>query len=174
MSRLDPRKGVDRVIRAVATLPNVRLAIAGAPALVPANGDRLRELADGLLGDRVRFLGERHDIAELLHAADVLVLASLQEGLPLSILEAQAAGTPVVAYPTAGIPEVITHEITGLLVDADDLVDLATSIERMAHDPQLRRDIGTRARVQVERDGDIRLQARRLAELTLSLAGRSG
>ncbi|MET0415690.1 MAG: glycosyltransferase family 4 protein [Actinoplanes sp.] len=172
MSRLDPRKGVDRVIRAVATLPHVRLAIAGAPALDPANGDRLRELADGLLGDRVRFLGERRDVADLLHAADILVLASKQEGLPLSILEAQAAGTPVVAYPTAGIPEVITHERTGLLVDADDLDDLAESIDRMAGDARLRHEIGVRARAQVERDGDIRHQARRLAELTLALAGR--
>ncbi|GAA0517035.1 hypothetical protein Ade02nite_84750 [Paractinoplanes deccanensis] len=172
MSRLDPRKGVDRVIRAVATLPDVRLAIAGAPALDPANGDRLRKLGDELLGDRVRFLGERQDVAELLHAADVLVLASRQEGLPLSILEAQAAGTPVVACPTAGIPEVITHEMTGLLADADDLDDLAGSIDRMARDAELRRRISARARARVERDGDIRGQARRIAELTLRLAGR--
>ncbi|WP_242424626.1 glycosyltransferase, partial [Frankia sp. EI5c] len=125
MSRLDPRKGIDKVIRAVADLPehlaSTRLAVAGAPSLDPTSGTSLRRLGAELLGDRVIFLGPRSDIADLLRASDVLVLASSLEGLPLSVLEAQACGRPVVSFPTAGIPEVVTDGATGLIARQDDV-----------------------------------------------------
>jgi glycosyltransferase involved in cell wall biosynthesis len=82
---------------------------------------RLQALVDDLgLTGHVRFLGQRGDIPELLRAADFFVLPSTAEGLPLSVLEAQASGVPVLAAPTAGIPEVVINERTGFLVAAND------------------------------------------------------
>jgi glycosyltransferase involved in cell wall biosynthesis len=176
LSRLDPRKGIDHVIRALAAMPvelsHVQLAVVGAPALDPSNGPRLRQLGAELLGDRVRFLGERSDVAELLCAADVLVLASTQEGLPLSILEAHACGTPVAAYPTAGIPEIISDNVTGLLVRTGDIGDLGRCLQRLLEDPALSARIAAAARARAEGDGDIRVQAAKQASLVGQLVRR--
>ncbi len=169
LSRLDPLKGVDQVIRAVAALPedlrDTRLAIAGAPSLVPEHGEHLRELGRELLGERVRFLGARNDVRALLLAADALVLGSSLEGLPLSVLEAQACGVPVVAYPTAGVPEVVTHGQTGLLARAGDHRDLAAQLALLLRDPALHERLGAGGRARVLAEGTLALQADRQAEL---------
>ena len=174
LSRLDPRKGVDHLIQAVARLPDdlahVRLVIAGAPSLDPLNGERLRALAADLLGERVTFLGPREDVPDLLRASDALVLASSLEGLPLSILEAQACGTPVVAYPTAGIPEVVTHGVTGLLAREGDVDDLALQLAALARDATLRDRLARQGRERVVRESRIELQADRQAALLRRLA----
>jgi glycosyltransferase involved in cell wall biosynthesis len=174
MCRLDPTKGVDHVIEAVAAVPphlGVQLAVVGAPSLGSAAWEgHLRELATRLLGDRARFLGHRHDVADLLRAADVLALASSMEGMPLGVLEAQACGTPVVCYPTAGIPEIVDDGRTGLL--AHDVASLAGAIERLVTDAGLRARVAAAAREQVVRDHDIALQADRLAEVVHCLASR--
>jgi glycosyltransferase involved in cell wall biosynthesis len=176
LSRLDPRKGVDHLIRAVARLPadlsHVRLVVAGAPSLDPANGERLRALAAELLGARVTFLGPRDDVPDLLRAADVFVLASSLEGLPLTILEAQACGTPVVAYPTAGIPEVVTHGETGLLARAGSVDDLAAQIAAIARSPALRATLGRRGRERVVADSSLELQADRQAAVLRDVTAR--
>lgn len=169
LSRLDPRKGVDQLIRAVAALPEdlsrTRLAIAGAPSLVPEHGELLRNLATELLGDRAIFLGPRNDVPDLLRAADALVLASSLEGLPLSVLEAQSCGTPVVAYPTAGIPEVVTDGETGLLARADDPQDLARRLTELLRDTGLRERLATQGRARVLAESTLKGQAEQQAEL---------
>ena len=176
LSRLDPRKGVDQLIRAVAALPDdlgrTRLAIAGAPSLVPEHGDLLRNLAAELLGDRAIFLGPRDDVPDLLRAADALVLASSLEGLPLSVLEAQSCGTPVVAYPTAGIPEVVTDGETGLLARADDPQDLARRITELLRDAELRERLSTQGRARVLAESTLQGQAEQQAALLESLVAR--
>lgn len=87
---------------------------------------RLQTLACDLgVAEQVQFLGHRRDIPDLLRAADCFVLPSTMEGLPLSILEAQASGTPVIAAPTAGIPEVVSDGKTGFLVTADNAAGYA-------------------------------------------------
>jgi glycosyltransferase involved in cell wall biosynthesis len=176
LSRLDPRKGVDQLIRAVAALPEdlgqTRLAIAGAPSLVPEHGKLLRDLADELLGDRAIFLGPRDDVPDLLRAADALVLASSLEGLPLSVLEAQSCGTPVVAYPTAGIPEVVTDGETGLLARADDPQDLARRLTELLRDAGLRERLATQGRARVLAESTLKGQAEQQAALLEKLVGR--
>jgi glycosyltransferase involved in cell wall biosynthesis len=176
LSRLDPRKGVDQLIRAVAALPDdlsaTRLAIAGAPSLVPEHGELLRNLAAELLGDRAIFLGPRNDVPDLLRAADALVLASSLEGLPLSVLEAQSCGTPVVAYPTAGIPEVVTDGETGLLARADDPQDLARRLTELLRDGDLRARLATQGRVRVLAESTLKGQAAQQAELLETLIAR--
>lgn len=169
MCRLDPAKGVDHVIRAVAGLPSnlshAQLAIAGSGSLQPAYADELRRLGRDLLGDRVRFLGPRNDVAELLRTADVLALGSSLEGLPLGILEAHACGTPVVAYPTAGVPEIIDHGETGLLPRQGDTSDLSACLARVLADDGLQARLASNARLQVEQHFSLEGQADRQAEL---------
>jgi L-malate glycosyltransferase len=98
------------------------------------------------LGSRVRFLGERDDIPAVLAALDLLVVPSVSESLPNVILEAMAAGIPVVATRVGGIPEVVEHERTGLLVPPEDEDQLVEAIERLIQQPSLRTEYGRRAR----------------------------
>jgi glycosyltransferase involved in cell wall biosynthesis len=96
----------------------------------------LRQLADRLcVADSVQFLGYRRDIAGLMRAADFLLLPSTQEGLPLSILEAQASKAIVLAAPTAGIPEVVEDGRTGMLIAADDARGYAAAAIALLEDP---------------------------------------
>jgi glycosyltransferase involved in cell wall biosynthesis len=126
-----PVKQVDRLLPALALLapsvPEVALAIVGDGSEAPA----LTELAiEHHLGPRVLFAGLRphREIATWLAAADVFVLPSATEGLPLVVLEALAAGTPVVASRVGGIPECIREGETGLLVDPKGVAPLAEAL----------------------------------------------
>jgi glycosyltransferase involved in cell wall biosynthesis len=134
VANLAPHKGQETGIRAVAILKergvNACLWFAGIE-----RGDsveyteRLKTLCGELgVADRVRFLGQRSDVPELLRAADCVILPSTAEGLPLSLIEAQASKVPVLAAPTAGIPEIIAHGKTGFLVAADDSAGYADKL----------------------------------------------
>lgn len=99
-------------------------------------GEHLRLMADRLdVSDCIRFEGYRDDVAALMRAADFLLLPSTQEGLPLSILEAQASKAIVLAAPTAGIPEVVEHGRTGLLIDANDPQGYAAAAVSLLREP---------------------------------------
>lgn len=90
----------------------------------------------------VRFLGERHDVPSLLAAASIFVLSSRSEGFPISVLEAMAAGLPVVASDVGGVSEQVEHGVTGLLVPRGDAVALASALQGLIDDPELRRRMG--------------------------------
>jgi glycosyltransferase involved in cell wall biosynthesis len=111
-------------------------------------GQALRSYARDLCltGQDVRFLGYRSDVAQLLRVADFMVLPSLTEGLPLSLLEAMSQGTAVVASAVGGIPEVITDGSTGLLVPPSDPIRLAAAIERLHSSRELRAELACNAR----------------------------
>ena len=153
IGRLDPQKGVDHLIRAVAALPGdlarTQLAIVGSGDPDGRHVSQLRALGAELLGTRVRFLGPRQDIAALLRSADVFAQASLREGLPLAVLEAQACATPVVAYPAAGTSELVRDGETGLLARQDDFVHLSGCIGRVLTDAGLRGRLARAGRDQV-------------------------
>jgi glycosyltransferase involved in cell wall biosynthesis len=93
------------------------------------------------LGHCVQLLGSRNDVGRLLMAADIFLLTSISEGIPLTIIEAMAAGLPVVATAVGGVPEVVVEE-TGLLVPKKSPALLANAIMRLANDPSLRRSLG--------------------------------
>lgn len=164
MCRTDPRKGVDHAIEAIAKIEpphdNVQLVVVGSGVLDEAWQEALFRLGADRLGGRVRFVGRRDDVREVLRAADVYVLASWHEGLPLGILEAQACGVPVVAYATAGVPEIVSHERTGLLVPERDIDALSKAIERLVVDGALRTSLCANARAFVEEFCTLDAQAR--------------
>lgn len=175
VNRLDPLKGVDDTIRAVAgltgRLKSTQLAIAGSGSLDPSWAESLHCLGAEKLGGRVRFLGVRTDVYDLLRSSNVFVLASRREGLPLGILEAQAVGVPVLAYPIAGVPEVVTHDSTGLLARQDDVADLQRQLERLLIDPKLGARLAATARTNVLANFTLEGQADRLAEVFDSVVG---
>jgi L-malate glycosyltransferase len=113
----------------------------------PALEDLARALDVG--PDRVRFLGSHADVPDLLvslGAADLFVLSSRMEGLPLAVLEAMAQSLPVVTTRVGGVPEVVDDERTGLLVPSDDSAALAAAIGRLARDAARRARLGAAGR----------------------------
>jgi glycosyltransferase involved in cell wall biosynthesis len=110
-----------------------------------------RELERLGLGGRVRLQGTRDDVPELLASSHVFVLSSQSEALPVSVLEAMAAGLPVVATRVGGVPELVVDGETGLLVPAGDSPGLAAALQRMVDDPALRARLGAAGRARVEK-----------------------
>jgi glycosyltransferase involved in cell wall biosynthesis len=174
-SRLDPRKGVQFVIEAVASLfdsvPGVCLAVAGSGSLDPAFSAQLEEQAEKVAPGRVRFLGHRSDIVDLFRAADVMAMASSLEGMPLGVLEAQAAGLPVVAWPAAGIPEIITDGENGFIAEEGSVEDLAEKLRLVLTDVDLRERISVAGRKNVVEHHSLSLQADQQAELLIAIVG---
>lgn len=126
-----------------------RLAIAGwrtgdEPARLEAY------IAEHALGDRVHLLGQRGDVSDWLAAADVFVMPSLWEGLPLAILEAMLAGKVIVASVTSGIPEAIVSGVHGILVPPGDINALAVALRRVIEEPDLRLRLAAAARQRAE------------------------
>src|SRR5262249_44513685 len=114
---------------------------------------RLRTLIEESgVADRVTLLGFRSDAPDLLRAADCFLLPSTCGGLPLTVLEAQATGVPVLAAPAAGIPEVVRDGATGFLLPAGDAAAYAACVERLIDEPGLARAVTARALEQVTRD----------------------
>lgn len=113
----------------------------------------------------IELLGERADVPALLARADVFVLASRSEGAPISILEAMAAGLPVVASAVGGVAELVVDGETGLLVPAGEPRALAAALGRLIDDPALRRRLGEAGRRRVAEHFD--LSALRRAHLEI-------
>ena len=129
LGRLAPVKShamlLDGFAKALADAPRLLLVIVGRGEL---DGELRRHAAQLGIDARVRFLGYRTDVAECLAGADVLVNTSTTEGLPISILEAMAAGCAVVATAVGGVPETLGDPPAGRLVPSSDTVALARAL----------------------------------------------
>lgn len=146
-SRLEAQKDVPTLLAAMAMLaarrPDLHLVIAGQGSLQ----DDLRARAAALgISARVSFVGVRLDMPDLLRAADLFVLSSIWEGLPMVILEALAAGCPIVSTAVGGVPAAVVDGETGLLVPPSDPSALAGALERMVGDDALRRRVAAAGR----------------------------
>ena len=177
VGRLSEIKRQDHLIRAfgraLGRAPEAHLLIVGEGPL----GGELRKLADGLgFGDRVHFAGYQPRPEEYLAEMDVFALSSRSEGMPLAVLEAWAAGLPVVATNVGGLPELIQDGQTGILVDTNDEASLAEALAGLIADPARARQLGDRGRRRVEADYDLSRtsQAYQHIHLDLACAGRAG
>jgi len=123
-------------------------------ALIVGGGRRqgeMQQLAESLgLSQAVHFLGNRGDIPDLLAAMDIFVLPSQSEGVSLALLEAMAAGLPVIVSKVGGLPEVVRHEENGLLVPVGDAGALAQGLASLLADPAWAQALGEQARRDVE------------------------
>ena len=135
IARLTEQKGHRYLFDALAHTPGLEAL----HVLVVGDGElrgRLSRCVEELgLSSRVHFAGARRDLGDLLNAVDLFVLPSLWEGLPLSRALAMGAGLPVVATRVAGLPEVVEHERTGLLVPPADAAALGSALARVVGDP---------------------------------------
>jgi glycosyltransferase involved in cell wall biosynthesis len=145
VSRMAPEKGVDSLIAAMTRV--------GRDALLVLAGDgpdleACRALASSLgLGDHVRFVGLRDDVERVYAAADVMVMPSLwDEAFGLVVVEAMAAGKPVVVTRSGAMPEIVEHGRGGVIVPKRDPVALAGAIGRLLDDDSLRARMGHAAR----------------------------
>lgn len=165
VGRLEPQKNVEGLIRAFAS---PRLAAAGALLLVAGDGilrGDLERLARDLgVAERVRFLGVRDDIPRVLAAADVFALASLYEGNPLVVMEAMAAGKPVVATAVGCVPELVA-EGAGVLVPPRDEPGLEAALFALARDAARARELGAAASLVARARFDASVMARAYEEL---------
>lgn len=149
IARLTEQKAHAHLFESMAKTPGLEglhLLVVGDGHLRPA----LESLASSLgLADRIRFLGARRDLGNILSAIDMFVMPSLWEGLPLSMVLAMGGGLPVVATRVAGIPEVVEDGETGLLVPPADPVRLGEALVRVVHDASLRARLGAAAKARV-------------------------
>ena len=137
---LSRQKGVSYLLQAaqrvVAEVPGARFVVVGDG---PLREDLIRQRDALGLTERVLFTGYRADIPRMMAAFDVYVQSSLWEGLPIVLLEALAAGNPIVATRVGGNPEVVEDGVSGLIVPPADVDALARALVRLAGDEQLRR-----------------------------------
>lgn len=140
-----------------------------AHALIVGGGrrmDEVRQSAESLgLAGAVHFLGPRQDVPDLLNAMDIFVLPSHSEGVSLALLEAMAAGLPVVASAVGGLPEVVQDGDNGLLIPPRDAGALAGALERLLTDPALARRLGANARAHVREHYSLNRLGREINEI---------
>lgn len=122
------------------------------------------------LAGRVTFSGSIADTSEILNALDVFVLPSLSEGMSNTLLEAMASGLPVVATRTGGNPELVEENCSGWLFKPGDFQDLASRLEQLSRDANLRREFGNSARARAVSQFSLQGMVARYRELYLSLA----
>ncbi len=167
VGNLYPVKGHAILLEALVLLAN-----RGKPrvvAVVAGRGEERDRLAarSAELGmqDRFHLLGFRSDVPDLLHAADVIVMPSLSEGLPMAIIEAMLAGKMIVATDVGGIPELISNDSLGLLVPAGDAVSLAEQLQRAIDSPSLRNELGKAARARALKEFSASAMAQKYASI---------
>ena len=145
--RLSPVKGHAGLLRAARLILQKEH---GAKFLIVGGGPLERELIDTAARLQVDgaclFPGPRTDVHDLIAAMDIFVLPSLDEGIPMAILEAMALGTPVVATAVGGVPEVVQHGVTGLLVEPGNEAALAGACLELARDRDRAQRLGAQAR----------------------------
>lgn len=173
VANLRPEKGHDILIdaapRILAAHPDAEFVLAGEGPRRSALQSQAR--ASGV-DQRVRFLGECRDVPGILAGGDLFVLPSRTEAMPNAVIEAMAAGLPVVASAVGGIPELITADHTGLLVAPNDPAALAAAVNRLMDDPDRAAALGRSARAFITREFGFGRMVARVEELYLSAIER--
>jgi glycosyltransferase involved in cell wall biosynthesis len=159
-------KGIDLALRAAAhvmeCVPQARLLIAG-------DGPKLDEycrLANTLgLAEKVRFIGRSNSIPDFYASLNVFLLPSIDEGLPIALLEAMAAGLPVIATAVGSVDEVLHNNLNGLLIPPGDVAEIESAMLALAASRELRQQLGAAARSSVLTNHTDRQMAAKYADL---------
>jgi glycosyltransferase involved in cell wall biosynthesis len=149
-----------RLVRAV--FPRVSFLVAGDG---PLAGDLTSAVADAGLSDRIKLLGSRSDLPDLMRACDAVIMTSRTEGIPGVAIEAGLSRRPVVAYGVGGLPEVVTHGLTGLLAPHGDARALSDLLIQVLNDPSEARALGERAQVRCRELYGIEASGKRYLDL---------
>jgi glycosyltransferase involved in cell wall biosynthesis len=166
VGRLEEQKGHVYLLKAIADLreqlKNLRLLVAGEGTL----GDSMKRLVNSLqLSSMVTFAGPRRDMRLVYEAIDLLVMPSLWEGLPITMLETMASGRPVIATAVGGMPEVIRHEFNGLLIPSKDSEAIAGAIKRCYLDRDLMCRLARAGKSTVRNEFSIEVTAQKVVEV---------
>ena len=166
VGRLIPGKGhryfLEAARQVLRTRPEAHFLVVGEGR----QRDGLETLTAALgIRDAVSFLGFRQDVAALMKASDLIVLPSLEEGLPVVLLEALALAKPVVATAVGGVPEVVRHKETGLLVPPKDQKQLAETMLYLLRNPEEGKKLAERGRQLVSQQFNVETTARKIAQV---------
>jgi len=174
VARFKPQKNLALLVKAFAQGPALEPR---AHLLVVGHGELRRDLErqiDALgLWEKAHVLGMRSDVPELLNAADVFVLSSDWEGNPLSVMEAMAAGTPVVSTAVGGVPELIEEGESGLLVPPGDARALGGAMQYMLKNPEVRTSMGRASARRAVEHFDLRVMTEAYEELYRTTVAKS-
>jgi glycosyltransferase involved in cell wall biosynthesis len=159
VGRLAPQKNPMLLVRAFAALqdPRAHLVMLGEGIL---RDELLAFVSERRLADRVHFLGKRMDIPECLAASDVFVLSSNWEGNPLAVMEAMAAGLPVIGTRVGGVPELVESGQHGILVDPGDDAAFAEAMRTLLNDVEKRLTMAEAARLRAKEAFDVKSMVR--------------
>lgn len=172
VARFHPVKDHESLIRAFSQLSN---QYADVDLLLVGDGE-LREKSASLVKvlqveGRVKFLGIRSDVPDILQAVDMFALTSLCEAASLTLLEAMAAGLPVVVTDVGGNPEIVRQTIDGYLAPRQDVPAIAEALQKLLEDPQRAKDMGTSGRERVREHYTLNRTIDRYHQLYQRLAG---
>jgi glycosyltransferase involved in cell wall biosynthesis len=177
LANLAPHKGQITLVRAIDELVRRGVPVEGWLVGEDRSADRQYEkdlralVAERGLTDTIRFLGFRKDAPDLLQASDAFVLPSTHEGLPLSVLEAQATRVPVIGSTIPGITEVVEDGRTGFTVPADDAIGYADRLQALFADRSLRQTITDAAARRVSQEHAWTTMEERIFGIYRSLIG---
>ncbi len=170
VARLEEQKGLQLLIEAAPGIlqahPTARFVLVGDGTL---RGELERQVREAELDDHFLFTGQRDDVPELVASFDVFALPSFFEGLCYAVIEAQAAGVPVVATPVGGIPENVIEGETGILVPPRDARALSDAVKRLLDNPAEGRRLAEEGQRRVLE----RYPLERMVDQTLRLYGES-
>lgn len=175
IGRMVPIKGHRYFLQAAREVlrvyPAVSFIVVGDGVLRKSLESECRQLG---ISESVFFLGWRRDVAKIFADLDIVVMSSLNEGTPVSLIEAMAAGKAVVGTAVGGVPDVIEDGVTGLLVPPEDLRALADSILGLLNDDGLRRVLGERARAAVYPKYDVSRLVADMKDLYFKVSASTG
>lgn len=150
IGRLTYQKGHEFLVQAmsqvVSRFPNAKAGICGEG---PLRSQLESQILESGLSNHVRLMGAWDDVSPVLASADIFILPSRWEGLSRALMEAMAAGLPVIATQVDGIKDLITNGVNGLLVPSEDTQELEDSILQLIEDPEMRKRIGTAGQAHV-------------------------
>jgi len=175
VARMVPDKDHETLLAAfrltARAIPAAELWLVGDGPGLAAVQERARQLG---LSERVRFLSPREDLRPLLRQASLLVLSSRTEALPNVVLEAMAAGLPVVATRVGGVPELVVPGLTGWLVDPGDALGLGAALGQVLSDPDTRQAMGRAGRARARQEFSLETMTRRYEAVLDRLLAQAG